>query len=79
VTCGPLEGVPVCFCRSLTCESLIVKAEGHLDLHLGNEAHMLDDAPALSLDTLERERFLGGHLETMRRACFSSLHTNVGL
>jgi hypothetical protein len=31
----------------LTGESLIVKAQGHLDLHLGHEAHRLDDVPPL--------------------------------
>jgi hypothetical protein len=44
VTCGPLEGVLVCICRSLTGESLIMKTQGHLDLHLGHESHRLDDA-----------------------------------
>jgi hypothetical protein len=44
VTCGPLEAILVCLCRSLTGESSIVKAQGHLDLHLGHEAHRLDDA-----------------------------------
>jgi hypothetical protein len=42
MTCGPLEGVFVCLCKSLTGENLIVKAQGHLDLHLGHEAHRLD-------------------------------------
>jgi hypothetical protein len=45
--CGPLEDVLVCLCRSLTSESLIVKAQGHLDLHLGHESHRLDDATPL--------------------------------
>jgi hypothetical protein len=47
VTCGPLEGEFVCLCRALTGGSLFMKAQGHLDLHLGHEAHRLDDVPPL--------------------------------
>jgi hypothetical protein len=47
VTCGPLEGVLACLCKSLTSESLIMEAQGHLDLHLGNGAHRMDIAPPL--------------------------------
>jgi hypothetical protein len=27
-------------------ESYFVKAQGHLDLHLGHESHRMDDAPS---------------------------------
>jgi hypothetical protein len=47
MTCGPLEGVHVCLCRSLTGDSLIVEEQGHLDLHLGHESHIMDDVPPL--------------------------------
>jgi hypothetical protein len=67
VTCGPLECVLVCLCRTLTGESLIMKAQGHLDLHLGHEAHRLNDAPP-SLGTngnkLDDEYFLWRHEKT---------------
>jgi hypothetical protein len=45
VTCGPLEGVRFCLCKTLTGESLNMKAQGDLDLHLGHESHRLDDVP----------------------------------
>nr|ADE76961.1 unknown [Picea sitchensis] len=35
---------------ALTCGGHFVKAQGHLDLHLGHEAHRMDVA-ALSLDS----------------------------
>jgi hypothetical protein len=47
VTCGPLEGKSLCLCKALTCGSLFMKAQVHLDVHLGHEAHTLDDAPHL--------------------------------
>jgi hypothetical protein len=47
VTCEPLEGEFACFCRALTGGNHLVKAQGHLDLHLGLEAHRMDDAPLL--------------------------------
>jgi hypothetical protein len=47
VTCGPLEGVLACLCKSLTSDNLIMEAQGHLDLRLGHEAHIMDDAPHL--------------------------------
>jgi len=59
VTFGPLEGVLVCLCRSLTGERLIVKAQGHLDLQLGKEAHMLDYVPPLLWTTWMRDVSFG--------------------
>jgi hypothetical protein len=60
VTFGPLEGVLVCLCRSLTGERLIVKAQGHLDLHLGNKYHRLDDLTPLLSTYLMRDVSFGG-------------------
>jgi hypothetical protein len=60
VTCGPLEGVLACLCRSLTGESLIVEAQGHLDLHLGHESHRMDDAPPLLWTIWMRDVAFGG-------------------
>ena len=57
VTCGPLEVILACLCKSLTYESLIVEAQGHLDLHLGHEAHIMDDEP-LPLGHLDQRHFL---------------------
>jgi hypothetical protein len=62
VTCGPLEGILVCLCRSLTGESLNMEAHGSLDLHLGHEAHMLDDAPPLLGTTWMRDIAFGNFL-----------------
>jgi hypothetical protein len=47
VTCEPLEGKFVCLSRALTCGNLSMETQGHLDLHLGNDAHRMDDAPLL--------------------------------
>jgi hypothetical protein len=47
MTCGTLEGILACLCRSLTSDSLIVEVQGHLNLHLGHEFHGMDDAPPL--------------------------------
>jgi hypothetical protein len=47
VTCEPLEGEFSCLCRALIGGSHFVKAQGHLDLHLGHESHRLNDAPLL--------------------------------
>jgi hypothetical protein len=47
VTCEPLEGEFALLCRALTGGELFVEAQGHLDLHLGHEAHSMDDAPLL--------------------------------
>jgi hypothetical protein len=60
VTCGPLEGVLICLCKSLTGESLNMEARGSLDLHLGHEAHRLDDAPPLLGTTWMRDVAFGG-------------------
>jgi hypothetical protein len=35
VTCGPLEGVLVCLCRTFPGESFSMEEQGHLDLHRG--------------------------------------------
>jgi hypothetical protein len=46
VTCEPLEGEFACHCKDLDrWKSISVKAQGHLDLHLGHEAHKIDVAP----------------------------------
>jgi hypothetical protein len=63
MTCGPLEGVLACLCRSLTGDSLIVEAQGHLDLHLGHESHRMDDVPPL-LGHMDDEHFLWRHEST---------------
>ena len=60
VTCGPFEGVLACLCKSLTGESLILEAQAHLDLHLGQEAHRLDDAPPLLWIAWMRDASFGG-------------------
>jgi hypothetical protein len=60
VTCGPLEGILACLSRSSTCESLIVEAQGHLDLHLGQQSHKLDDDPPLLWTTWMRDVSFGG-------------------
>jgi hypothetical protein len=64
VTCGPLESVLVCLCMSLTCEILIVKEQGHLDLHWGMKTIGWMMSP-LSLDTWEEECFLWRNLDTV--------------
>jgi hypothetical protein len=43
VTCGTLEDEFFCICSDLTRGSLFMKAQGHLDIHLGHEADNLDD------------------------------------
>jgi len=62
VTCGPLEGVLSFICRSLIGESLNMEVEGSLDLHLGHEANMLDDATPSPWDNLDERCFLWRHL-----------------
>jgi len=61
VTCDPLKGEFSYIYRDLTCGSHFVKAQGHLDLHLGLEAHRMDDAP-FHLGHLGQRCFLWSHL-----------------
>jgi hypothetical protein len=60
VNCGPLEGILACLCRSLIGESLIVEAQGHLDLHLWQEAHKLDDVLLVLWTAWMRDVAFGG-------------------
>ena len=61
VTCEPLEGEFSCHCRVLTGGKIFVEAQGHLDLHLGHESHMMDYAPLLH-GNLDHRHFLWRHL-----------------
>jgi hypothetical protein len=61
VTCEPLEGEFSCLYKDLTSGRHFVKAQGHLDLHLGLESHKMDDAP-LILGHLGQTCFLWRHL-----------------
>jgi hypothetical protein len=63
VTCEPLEGEFACLCRALTGGRHFVKAQGHLDLHLGHEAHRMDVVPPL-LGQLDDRHFLWRHERT---------------
>jgi hypothetical protein len=76
VTCEPLEGEFACVCRALTGGNYFVKAQGHLDLHLGHEAHRMDVTSPL-LGQLDDERCLWRHERTPGKNKASPLLSNV--
>jgi hypothetical protein len=76
VTCEPLEGEFACLCRALTSGRLFVKAQGHLDLHLGREAYRMDVAPHL-LGQLDDRHCLWRHERRPWRSRASRLLPNV--
>jgi hypothetical protein len=63
VTFGPLKGILVCLWRTWTGESLIMKAQGHLDLHLGMNPTGWMMCP-LIFGHMEDECFLWRHERT---------------
>jgi len=60
IQCGPLKGILVCLSWFLTCEILIIKGQGHLDLHLGHEPCSLDDVPPLFQTSWKSDISFGG-------------------
>jgi hypothetical protein len=76
VTCEPLEGEFACLCRALTGGRHFVKAQGHLDLHLGHESHRMDVVPPL-LGQLDDRCCLWRHERTPEGSRASPLLPNV--
>jgi hypothetical protein len=60
IQCGPLKGILVCLSWFLTCEILIIKGQGHLDLHLGHEPRSLDDVLPLFQTSWKSDISFGG-------------------
>jgi hypothetical protein len=82
VTYGPLEGVLVFLCRTFTGKSLIMKGQGHLNLHLGHEANWLDDTPSTLWthgDNIDDERCLWRHERISWRRKLHPLCSTFGL